>query len=150
MAMMQVSPSYPRDVIPVHSHVPEAHHICPDRKGAFRLVFYQWYYASVCDFAAAFKLEQYVWGLLQGSIRAVALTVTLIAGKNPSARTLLSLSDVPFHLASSLSSIPIGQKLGHSLFTSHASGILIALTCACAGLVYVAQSTADPSGPIHW
>ena len=148
MAMMQVSLRYSRDVVPVHSPVPEAYQICPDRKDAFRLVFYQWYYASICDFAAAFKVKQNVWGLLQGSFRAVALTVTLIAGEKPTARILLSLSDVPFHSASSLSSIPIGQKLGHALLTS--CGVLMALTCACAGLVYVAQSTADPSGPIHW
>ena len=86
MAMMQVSLRYSRDVVPVHSPVPEAYQICPDRKDAFCLVFYQWNYASVCDFAAAFKVEQNVWGPLQGSIRAVALTVTLIAGEKPTAR----------------------------------------------------------------
>ena len=37
MTMMQVSLRYCRDVVPVHGPVPEAHHICQDRNGAYRL-----------------------------------------------------------------------------------------------------------------
>ena len=41
MAMMQVSLRYHLDVVPVHSPVPEAYQIRPDREGAYRLEFCQ-------------------------------------------------------------------------------------------------------------